>query len=228
MTHAVWLGKQFLRHMTARHWLISSRRFEEIFLETPDDKRVTFLQNVENPLPSNMICFSRRTQSSFSNMDPKYKVYFLNLTTNLKLSHFSCSCFSKNQYLYRSGQTQKFISLFNQLDTQNLFHNKFYFMSLHVSSTCAHHQEVKIALHYLWYHHTETSEWSKITKIQFYKYEQRGKFMCEFFGCGYCVLLTINMLCHVEVMFIQLLNLLESYYVYLHLCLLSLSSHKIV
>jgi len=27
-------------------------------------------------------------------------------------------------------------------------------MSLRVSSTCAHHQEVKIALHSLWYHHT--------------------------------------------------------------------------
>jgi len=40
--------------------------------------------------------------------------------------------------------------------------------------------------------------------------------MCEFFGCDYCVLLTINMLCHVEVMFIQLLNLLESYYVNRH------------
>ena len=37
---------------------------------------------------------------------------------------------------------------------ENLFHNKFYFMPLHVSSTCAHHQEVKIALHILWYHHT--------------------------------------------------------------------------
>jgi len=44
-------------------------------------------------------------------------------------------------------------------------------MPLHVSSTCAHHQ-VKIALHSLWYRHTVTSEWSKITKIQFYKYEQ--------------------------------------------------------
>ena len=43
---------------------------------------------------------------------------------------------------------------------------------LHVSSTFAHRQEVKIALHSLWYHHNETSEWSKITKIQFYKYEQ--------------------------------------------------------
>ena len=27
-------------------------------------------------------------------------------------------------------------------------------MPLHVSSTCAHHQEVKIPLHSLWYHHT--------------------------------------------------------------------------
>jgi len=27
-------------------------------------------------------------------------------------------------------------------------------MPLHVSSTCAHHQEVKITLHSLWYHHT--------------------------------------------------------------------------
>ena len=35
-----------------------------------------------------------------------------------------------------------FISLFNQLDAQSLFHNKFYFMPLHVSSTCAHHQDV--------------------------------------------------------------------------------------
>jgi len=94
---------------------------------------------------------------------------------------------------------------------------------------CAHHQDVQIALHSLWYHHTETSEWSKITKIQFYKYEQIVvKLMCELFGCDYCALLTINMLRHVEVMFIQLLNFLERYSVYLHLCLLSLSSNKIV
>jgi len=37
------------------------------------------------------------------------------------------------------------------------------------------------------------------------------KFMSEFFGCDYYVLLPINMLCHVEVMFILLLNLLERY-----------------
>jgi len=47
-----------------------------------------------------------------------------------------------------------FISVINQLEAQNLFHNKFYFIPLHVSSTRAHHQEVKIALHSLWYHHT--------------------------------------------------------------------------
>jgi len=50
------------------------------------------------------------------------------------------------------------ISVFNQLDAQYLFHNKFYFVPLHVSSTCAHHQEVKIALHSLWYHHTYTCD----------------------------------------------------------------------
>jgi len=52
-----------------------------------------------------------------------------------------------------------FISVFNQLDAQNLFHNKFYFIPLHVSSTCARHQEVKISLHSLWYHHTY--RWNK-------------------------------------------------------------------
>ena len=61
-------------------------------------------------------------------------------------------------------------------------------MPLHVSSTSAYRQEVKIVLYSLWYHHTETSEWSKITeiakitKIQFYKFEHTVvKFVCEFF-----------------------------------------------
>jgi len=83
-------------------------------------------------------------------------------------------------------------------------------MPLHVSSTNAHRQELKIVLCSLWYHHTEKSEWSKITKItkitkiHFYKYEHKVvKFMCEFFWCDYCVLLTINMLRHVQVMFNQ-------------------------
>ena len=73
-------------------------------------------------------------------------------------------------------------------------------MPLHVSSTRAHRQEGKIVLYSLWYHHTETSEWSKITEIQFHKYEHIVvKLTCEFFRCDYCVLLTINILWHVEV-----------------------------
>jgi hypothetical protein len=58
---------------------------------------------------------------------------------------------------------------------------------------CAPHQEAKIVLYSNWYRQTETSEWPKTTKIQFYKYEHIVvKCMCEFFGCDYCVLLTIN------------------------------------
>ena len=56
----------------------------------------------------------------------------------------------------------------------------------------------KIVLYNLWYHPNETIEWSKITKItkitkiQFCKYEHIVvKLMCEFFGCDYCVLLTV-------------------------------------
>ena len=69
-------------------------------------------------------------------------------------------------------------------------------MPLHVPSTCAHRQEGKIVLYSLWYHRTETSEWTKITKIikifkmKFYKYEH----MVVQFMCAYLVLLTINML----------------------------------
>ena len=38
-------------------------------------------------------------------------------------------------------------------------------MPLHVSSKSAYRQEVKTVLYSLWYHNTETREWSKITKI---------------------------------------------------------------
>jgi hypothetical protein len=60
-----------------------------------------------------------------------------------------------------------FISVFNQLDAQNLFHSKFYFMPLHVSSTCDHQQEVKIVLHSLWYHHTYRCDDTRGCVIQF-------------------------------------------------------------
>ena len=56
---------------------------------------------------------------------------------------------------------------------------------------CAHHQEVKIVLHSIWYHHTETREWSKITKVQLCKYEHIVvKFICEFY---YYVLIFIEL-----------------------------------
>jgi len=60
-----------------------------------------------------------------------------------------------------------FISLFNQLDAQNLFHNKFYCMPQHVSSTCTYHQEVKIVLHSLWYHHTYRCDDTRCCLMQF-------------------------------------------------------------
>jgi len=37
-------------------------------------------------------------------------------------------------------------------------------MPLHVSSTCAHHQEVKIALHSLWYY--QTFRWPSRAQVE--------------------------------------------------------------
>jgi hypothetical protein len=65
-----------------------------------------------------------------------------------------------------------FISVINQLDAQNVC----FTVSLFHASTSFEHMcsssGGQNALHSLWYRHTETSEWSKITKTQFYKYEQ--------------------------------------------------------
>jgi len=82
------------------------------------------------------------------------KIYFV-ITLLLFLVN---SIAVRHQFIFFDGllavHISIFISVFNQLDAQNFFHNKFYFMPQHVSSTCAHHQEVKIALHSLWYHQT--------------------------------------------------------------------------
>ena len=56
-----------------------------------------------------------------------------------------------------------------------------YFMPLHVSSTCAHHQEVKIALHSVWYHHTYSCDDTRscvmqITEINILRYHHTYKF----------------------------------------------------
>ena len=68
-----------------------------------------------------------------------------------------------------------FILVIIQLDAQNLFNNKFISCLYMFRAPCAHSQEVKIVLYSLWYHYTETSEWSKITKIttitKIYEYE---------------------------------------------------------
>jgi len=67
----------------------------------------------------------------------------------------------------------------NQPDALN------FIMSLFHASTCFENyvlinRRSKLYLYSIWYHHTETSEWSKITKIQFYKYEHIVvKFMYE-------------------------------------------------
>jgi len=67
-----------------------------------------------------------------------------NFCFTISLFHAS-TCF---KYMYSSSGGQNCI-------TQPLVSShQVYFMPLHVSSTCNHHQEVKIALHSLWYHHT--------------------------------------------------------------------------
>ena len=62
-------------------------------------------------------------------------------------------------------------------------------MPLHVSSKCAHRQEVKILLYSLWYHHTEKSEWCKVTKItkitKIYKYEHNSSKIINFSNFSY-------------------------------------------
>ena len=78
---------------------------------------------------------------------------------------------------------------------------------------CAHHQEVR-----LYYTASGIVTLKQAGRLKLLKYNSINmvKFIYGFFGCDYCVLLTINMLCRVEVMFIQLLNLLKRYYVYLY------------
>ena len=46
------------------------------------------------------------------------------------------------------------IWVINQLDAQNLFYGKFISCLYMFRAPCAHHQEVKIVLYSIWYHHT--------------------------------------------------------------------------
>ena len=90
----------------------------------------------------------------------------------------------------------------NQLDALNFIISLFH-ASTCFEHCCAHRQEIKlhytasgiITLKQVSVFFSKITKITKITKIQFYKYEQTVvKFMCEFFRCDYCVLLTINML----------------------------------
>jgi len=68
-------------------------------------------------------------------------------------------------YVLLTVQLSIFISVINQIDAQNFVLQQVYFMLIHVSSTCTHHQEVKIALQSLWYHHTyrcDDTRWNKL------------------------------------------------------------------
>jgi len=66
-----------------------------------------------------------------------------------KTTQYCCHVYKYTMMCQSNTTKLYYISVFKQLDAQNLFHNKFYFMPLHVSSICAHHQEVKIVLHML-------------------------------------------------------------------------------
>ena len=59
---------------------------------------------------------------------------FLHLVASTVQLNKSLACIND---IHIFPNTLAFISVFNQLDAQNLFHNKFYFVPLHVSSTCA-------------------------------------------------------------------------------------------
>jgi hypothetical protein len=69
-----------------------------------------------------------------------------------------------------------------------LFHNKFIIFLYMFRTLLCSSSGGQIVLYSIRYHHTETSDWYKITKIQFYKYEHIVvKFMYEFFECNYCI-----------------------------------------
>ena len=57
-------------------------------------------------------------------------------------------------YVLLTVHVSIFILVINQIDAQNLFYNKLISCLYMFPAPCAHHQEVKIVLYSLWYHHT--------------------------------------------------------------------------
>jgi len=69
-------------------------------------------------------------------------------------------------------------------------------MPLHVSSTCAHHQEVKIALHSFWYHHTHRKQILCIKLVKYWdKKNQKIGFRTKTESV-YCVVHTESLYIH--------------------------------
>jgi len=58
-----------------------------------------------------------------------------------------------DKYIYRS-ELFLVILVINQLNAQKLVYNKFIICLYMARAQCAHHQEVKIVLYSIWYHHT--------------------------------------------------------------------------
>jgi len=98
-----------------------------------------------------------------------------------------------------------FISVINQIDAKNFC----FTISLFHASTCFEHMCSSSGGQNLHYTASGIITLKQVSGLKSLKYNSIN--MCEFFGCDYCVLLTINTLCHVEVTFIQLLHLLERY-----------------
>ena len=60
---------------------------------------------------------------------------------------------------HAQGEFQQLTNLMHKI----LFYNKFIKCLYMFRAPCAHHQEVKFVLYSVWYRHTETSGWSKIS-----------------------------------------------------------------
>jgi len=52
-------------------------------------------------------------------------------------------------------------------------------MPLHASSICAHHQEVKIALHGFWYHHTSCTVWERTGPVLSQPVHETATYRCD-------------------------------------------------
>jgi len=99
-------------------------------------------------------CFEHVCSSSGGQNCITQPLVLANLMHKICFTKSFISClymFRTHMLIIRRSKLHYTASGISQLDAQNLFHEKFYFMPLHVSSTCAHQQEVKIALHILWY-----------------------------------------------------------------------------